>query len=74
MDKADKAFIPLDQLLDETEYSQVMQAFAASGEVSAEIQKQHIYVPAPVIALSIDDEAIHGRNRRRKTTGSRRKK
>lgn len=66
VDKADKAFIPLDQLLDKTEYSQVMQAFAASGEVNAEIQKQHLFVPAPVIAPSIDDEAINGRNRRRK--------
>jgi hypothetical protein len=66
VDKADKAFIPLDQLLEPNEYSQVMQAFAASGEVSAEINRQHIFVPAPVIAPSIDDEAINGRNRRRK--------
>ncbi len=66
VDKADKAFIPLDQLLDNVEYSQVMQAFSASGEVSAEIGRQHIYIPAPVIAPSIDDEAINGRNRRRK--------
>jgi len=66
VDKADKAFIPLDQLLDPAEYGQVMQAFATSGEVSAEISRQHIYVPAPVIAPSIDDEAINGRNRRRK--------
>lgn len=66
VDKADKAFIPLDQLLDQAEYGQVMQAFAASGEVSGEISRQHIYVPAPVIAPSIDDEAINGRNRRRK--------
>lgn len=74
VDKADKAFMPLDQLLDEREYSEVMQAFAASGEVSAEIYKQHIYIPAPIIAASIDDEAINGRNRRRKTTGSNRRK
>jgi hypothetical protein len=66
VDKADKAFIPLDQLLDATEYGRVMQAFAASGEVSAEIGRQHIYIPAPVTAPSIDDEAINGRNRRRK--------
>jgi len=66
VDKADKAFMPLDQLLDKPEYSQVMQAFAASGEVSVEIQKQHLYIPAPIIAPSIDDEAINGRNRRRK--------
>jgi len=66
VDKADKAFIPLDSLLDTTEYGQVMQAFASSGEVSHEIGRQHVYVPAPVIAPSIDDEAINGRNRRRK--------
>lgn len=66
VDKADKAFIPLDQLLEPAEYSQVMQAFAASGEVSAEISRQHIYVPAPMIAPSVDDEATHGRKRKRK--------
>ena len=66
VDKADKAFVPLDQLLDPAEYNEVMQAFAASGEVSAEISKQHIYVPAPMIAPSVDDEAMHGRKRRRK--------
>jgi len=65
-DKAGRAFMPLDQLLDGQEYSQVMQAFAASGEVSAEITWQHICVPAPVIAPAVDDQATHGRKRRRK--------
>jgi hypothetical protein len=64
VDKADQAFIPLVQLLDEKEYVQVLQAFAASGEVSREISRQHI--PAPMIAPSVDDEAAHGRKRRRK--------
>jgi hypothetical protein len=66
VDHADKAFIPLKQLLDSEAYMQVMQVFAASGEVGAEIARQHIYIPAPLIAASIDDEANHGRKRKRK--------
>lgn len=65
-DHAEQAFIPLDRLLNTEEYKQVIQAFAASGELHSEIERQHIYIPAPIIAASIDDEAINGRNRRRK--------
>ena len=66
VDHTDKAFIPFEQLLDSEAYAQMMQAFAASGEVSAEIARQHVYIPAPVIAPSSDDEANHGRKRKRK--------
>jgi hypothetical protein len=66
IDHTDKIFIPLDQLLSAEEYKSVMQAFAQSGELSAEISRQHIDIPAPIIAESIDDEAINGRNRRRR--------
>jgi hypothetical protein len=66
VDHSDKAFIPLDQLLNLEAYNQVVQAFSQSGELDSEVVRQHIYVPAPVIATDIDDEAIHGRNRKRR--------
>jgi hypothetical protein len=65
-DHADKAFIALDQILATGEYEAMMHAFAQSGELNAEISRQHIDVPSPLIASDIDDEAIHGRNRRRR--------
>lgn len=62
----DKAFIPLDQLLEPTDYHRTLEAFDASGEITSEIISENIFIPPPVIAESIDDEAINGRNRRRK--------
>lgn len=66
IDRGDKAFIPLDELLDEKELQTVLQEFARSGELETEVNLQHYAIPVPVIAPSIDDEAINGRNRRRK--------
>ncbi|MBS1500694.1 MAG: relaxase/mobilization nuclease domain-containing protein [Bacteroidetes bacterium] len=60
--------IPADQLLDETDYSRMVEQFSQSAEVDEEVFRQHIYVPAVTITDDIDDEAIHGRNRRRKKT------
>ena len=65
VDHSGKAFIPLDQLLNSGTYSKVMQAFAASGEVSTEIDRQHVFVPDPIISADVDDEAIYGRKRRK---------
>lgn len=72
-DFGNSIFFPLDQLLDTEEYGLVLQTFAASGEINAETVRQHVYVPAPVIASSVDDEAVHGR-KRRKITGATRKR
>lgn len=62
----DRAFIPLDQLLEKAEYHRALEAFNASGELQSEIASDHLFIPPPIIAESIDDEAINGRNRRRK--------
>ncbi len=70
VDKSDKTFILLDQLLDREEYGKVMQAFAASGEMHTDSVEQHVYVPLPTLASSVDDEATHGRKRRRRNAGS----
>ena len=65
IDHADKAFIPLEQLLTAKEHEAVIGAFAQSGELSSEVTRQHIGVPSPAISADVDDEAIYGRNRKR---------
>ncbi|SEM75812.1 Relaxase/Mobilisation nuclease domain-containing protein [Mucilaginibacter gossypiicola] len=62
----DGAFIPLDQLLEPADYHRTLEAFDASGELESELSPEHLFIPPPIIAESIDDEAINGRNRRRK--------
>jgi hypothetical protein len=66
VDHRDKVFMALDQVLEETALKTVLQEFARSGELEAEVNLQHHSIPAPIIAPSVDDEAINGRNRRRK--------
>lgn len=66
IDNKDRAFIPLDQLLESAEYHRTLEAFDASGELTSEIASVSTFVPPPIIAESIDDKAINGRNRRRK--------
>ncbi|MBS1529744.1 MAG: relaxase/mobilization nuclease domain-containing protein [Bacteroidetes bacterium] len=66
VDNRDKEFILLDQLLTAEEYKATMHTFAHSGELGTEVSRHHINIPAPIIAASIDDEAIHGRNRKRR--------
>lgn len=66
INRKDGAFIPLDQLLEPTDYHRTLEAFDASGELESELSPEHLFIPPPIIAESIDDEAINGRNRRRK--------
>jgi len=66
IDHHDRAFIPLDQLLEPADYYRTFEAFDASGELSSEITSDNTFIPPPIIAESIDDEAINGHNRRRK--------
>jgi len=58
--------INADELLDEKDYSYMAEQFSQSMEIGEEQYHQHIYVPGVSISDDIDDEAIHGRNRRRK--------
>jgi hypothetical protein len=55
-----------DELLDERDYNCMAEQFSQSMEIGAEQYHQLIYVPGVNISDDIDDEAIHGRNRRRK--------
>jgi hypothetical protein len=57
--------IPVNELLNETEFQNLEQQMAQSNEVGAEIQRQYHAIPAINLATDIDDEAIHGRNRLR---------
>lgn len=60
--------IPVSDLLDETDHEKLQREFFQIHEVAEEIQRQYHVIPTPNLALDIDDEAIHGRNRRRKKT------
>ncbi len=53
-------------LLDEKDYNYMVEQFGQYAEIDAEVHRQHVYIPEPYIAPDVDDEAINGRNRRRK--------
>lgn len=57
--------IGLDDLLDKKDYNLIVENFSQSQEISAELYRQH-HLRGFNLASDIDDEAIHGRNRRRK--------
>jgi len=59
-------YVHADELLDEKDYNYMVEQFSQSTEMGNERHRQHIYVPGVNISDDIDDEAIHGRNRRRK--------
>lgn len=65
VDHNDKAFMPLEQLLGPDEYSAAMIAFAQSGELNYEIDRQYSQVPSALTSADVDDEAAHGRRRRK---------
>jgi len=67
-DPASQTFIPVDELLDEPALNELYRQFYQSEEISEELSRQYTAIPAPYIAPDIDDEAIHGRKRRRKKT------
>lgn len=60
--------IPVNDLLDNRDYNLMVEQFSQSAESGEEIHRRHIYVPGISISDDIDDEAINGRNRRRKKT------
>jgi hypothetical protein len=53
-------------LLDEKDYRFMVEQFSQYAEIEEEVYRQHVYISEPNIAPDIDDEAINGRNRRRK--------
>ena len=57
--------IGLEDLLDEKDYNLIVENFSQSQEISDELYQQH-HLRGFNLASDIDDEAIHGRNRRRK--------
>lgn len=59
-------FINGDELLDEKDYSLLIEQFDQSAELQEEVHRQHVYVPEVSISDDVDDEAILGRNRRHK--------
>jgi len=59
-------YIGLDDILGEQDYNTVVETFSQSQEISDEVHRQHHHFPDISLASDIDDEAIHGRNRRRK--------
>ena len=58
--------IGLNDLLDEKDYQLVIENFSQSREISEELYRQQLHFRGFNLASDIDDEAIHGRNRRRK--------
>jgi len=67
-DTGARVFIDIGDLLDENEYRHLAACYSQWAENNTGFQ-QHAYVPGVYIAPDIDDEAIHGRKRRRKKAG-----
>ena len=65
-DPLNQIYIPLEDLLAEKEYQAVIEYFSQSDEINAEVYRQQHRFQGIVLATDIDDEAINGRNRRRK--------
>lgn len=65
-DPGARIFIDIGDLLNEGEYRHLVECYDQWVEKGTEDSRQPAYVPGINIAADIDDEAIHGRNRRRK--------
>ncbi|HEY4198553.1 MAG TPA: relaxase/mobilization nuclease domain-containing protein [Mucilaginibacter sp.] len=59
-------YIDTTDLLEEKDHRYMVEQFSQHIEIGQEINRQHIHIPAISLAPDIDDEAINGRNRRRK--------
>lgn len=68
-DPGARVFIDVSDLLDEGEYRYLVECYNQWAENDNGFQQQPAYVPGISIAQDIDDEAMHGRKRRRKNTG-----
>lgn len=60
------ASIPVSDLLDDTTYIDLCNELGRGNEISQEIYRQYQPLPSVNLSSDIDDEAINGRNRRRK--------
>lgn len=59
-------FMNTKELLDKKDHQILADHFSQEQETGEEIYRQHMRMPDINLASDIDDEAIHGRNRRRK--------
>ena len=64
-DQGAQIFINIDELLSGDDYDRLVEVFSHAAELSDETEMQNIWIPGINIASDIDDEAVHGRNRRR---------
>jgi len=65
-DQSNFTSIPIDELLSEPELAALQRQDFQLEEITAEVHKQHSPISAPFIANDVDDQAVHGRKRRRK--------
>ena len=65
-DPGNGAYFNTEDLLNANDHQAMVRQFSQYAEMDEEIIRQHVYIPEPYIAPDIDDEAINGRNRRRK--------
>lgn len=68
-DPGARVFIDTADLLDEGEYRYLNECYSQWAENDNDFQQQPAYVPGIYISPDMDDEAVHGRKRRRKDTG-----
>jgi len=66
-DPGARIFINVDELLDEGEYQHLVEAFSQSAELGDEVFRQDNGISGINISSDVDDEAIHGRKRKKKT-------
>ncbi|HZY39715.1 MAG TPA: relaxase/mobilization nuclease domain-containing protein [Mucilaginibacter sp.] len=65
-DPGNAAYFNTEDMLNANDHQAMVRQFSQYAEIDEEIFRQHVYVPEPYIAPDVDDEAINGRNRRRK--------
>lgn len=68
-DPGARVSIDISDLLDEGEYRYLTECYSQWTENDNGFQQQPAYVPGIYISPDMDDEAVHGRKRRRKGTG-----
>lgn len=59
-------YINTADLLNEKDHRFMVEQFSQHAEINEEVNRQHVYIPDLALSADIDDEAIHGRNRRRR--------